>query len=158
MVITSWKVKLWTGGGVKELVLETPNLVRLLFRTTPISVPNFIILEGTVHKAAFDSHWGGIIKIKKTNRYNQRLGHLQCLAPNKTKTKQNTICQAINLASQQVRWHITQQKIRSLIGMKYESDYRMYKHVKYNKCILYNGTYKWWLYTITLMITLVPIK
>jgi len=40
-----------TGGGAIELVPETPHLVWLLFRTTTISVPNFIIFEDTVPRA-----------------------------------------------------------------------------------------------------------
>ncbi len=38
-----------------------PELIKLPLRTIPLSVPNFIILIPTVHKAAIDNIWGGII-------------------------------------------------------------------------------------------------
>lgn len=38
------------------MVLETPKLVRLLFVTTPISVPNFNIFLQTVLWRAINSH------------------------------------------------------------------------------------------------------
>ncbi len=43
------------------MVLETPKLVRSLFMTIPMSVPNFIIFPCSVHRAAIDSHWTNII-------------------------------------------------------------------------------------------------
>jgi len=39
------------------VVLETPKLVRSLFMTIPMSVPNFIIFPCSLHRAAIDSHW-----------------------------------------------------------------------------------------------------
>ncbi len=45
------------------MVLETPKLVRSLFMTIPMSVPNFIIFPCSVHRAAIDSHWTNIIII-----------------------------------------------------------------------------------------------
>lgn len=62
-VITIWIVDFWNGGGAIESVLETPNLVKLQLITSTKNVPIFIIFLWTVHKAAIDSHWGGIIII-----------------------------------------------------------------------------------------------
>lgn len=42
------------------LVLEIPKLLRLLFITITTIVPIFIIFLFTVHRAAIDSHWGGL--------------------------------------------------------------------------------------------------
>ncbi len=60
-VITISMLNIWTGGGAIEVVLETPKLVRSLFMTIPMSVPNFIIFPCSVHRAAIDSHWTNII-------------------------------------------------------------------------------------------------
>ncbi len=57
-VITISMLNFLTGGGAKELVLETPNLVISLFMTITTSVPNFIIFLCSLHRAAFDSHSG----------------------------------------------------------------------------------------------------
>lgn len=56
-------MNIWTGGVYINLVLETPKLVRVLFKTTPINMPNLIIFLSMVHKGAIHSHWGGIIRI-----------------------------------------------------------------------------------------------
>lgn len=43
------------------LVLEMPELVKLLLRNIPISVPNVNIFLHMVNSAAIDSIWGGKI-------------------------------------------------------------------------------------------------
>lgn len=50
-----------------ELVLETPKSVRFTFKTTTISVLNFIIFQFTVDRDVIDSYWGGIIIGKPTD-------------------------------------------------------------------------------------------
>lgn len=44
------------------MVLETPELVRLLFRTISISAPNFTIFLCADDNAVIDSHLGRIIR------------------------------------------------------------------------------------------------
>ncbi len=50
-----------TGGGARELVLETPKLVRSLFMAITTLVPHFITFLCSLHRAAIEPHGPKII-------------------------------------------------------------------------------------------------